>query len=67
MGSIHYAIILLRNNVNLTNEAITHLLITPNKVNINKDNDIPNICEHTSADISIDHAVPDTVLNNHET
>ena len=67
MASIYSAIILVRNNVNLINEAITTLLISPNKVHINKDNDIPNICEHTSADISIDHSVPDTVVNKHET
>ena len=67
MASIHSAIILLRNNVNLINEAITPLLISANEVNINKYNDIPNICEHTSADISIDHSLPDTVVNNHET
>ena len=28
---------------------------------------VPNICEHTSADISIYQSVPDTGLNNHET
>ena len=67
MASIHSAIILLQNNVNLINEAITPLLISVNEFNINKDNDIPNICEHTSADISIDHSLPDTVVNNHET
>ena len=67
MAYIHYAIILLRNNVNLINESITPLLSSPNKININKDNDIQNICEYTSVDISIDHSVPDTGLNNHET
>ena len=67
MASIHSAIILLRNNVNLINEAITPLLISANEVNINKDNDIPNICEHISADISIDHSLPDAIVNNHET
>ena len=44
IASIHSAIILLRNNVNLINEAITPLLISANEVNINKDNVIPNIC-----------------------
>ena len=66
MASIHSAIIFLRNNVNLINEAITHLLISPNRVNINKDNDIPNICEHTSADMYIDHSESDTGMNINE-
>ena len=55
MASIHSAIILLRKNINLINEAIIPLIDNTNNIIDTTNKYIsPNICEHISADIPID-------------
>ena len=67
MASIHSAIILLRKNINLINEAIIPLIDNTNNIIDTTNKDIsPNICEHISADIPIDNQLKSgNSKNNH--
>ena len=65
MASIHSAIILLRKNINVINEAIIPLIDNTNNIIDTTNKDIsPNICDHISADIPIDNQMKSGNSNN---
>ena len=67
MASIHSAIILLRKNIHLINEAIIPLIDNNNNIIDTTNKDIsPNICENISADIPINNQLKrGNCKNNH--
>ena len=67
MASINSAIILLRKSIHLINEAIIPLTDNNNNIKDTTYKDIsPNICEHISADITIDNQLKRrNIKNNH--